>query len=409
MADLFEAWEDAGAGDLSAWTDAWLRTAGVDLLRMARTDSGAELVKLPPAVFPAAREHALAVARHDSRLGWVREPLVVAAERTPLPSVSPGEPVVLDPRDETWARLDLDSVTLDALPRLLPAMADPVMRAAVWNAVRDGVHNALVDPDRALGLLEAALPHEDHDVAVATLAKFALQTLVHRLARDEGAALRRFRGAAVALLEGAAPGSGVQLAAMRAVIAAGEDADALHRWLAGEGLPAGVAVDLDLRWRLLIRLATLGAVTRGELERRLAEEPTAQSKRDFAESLASLPDAEAKEWAWARFSGAADASNYEIAAAGHGMWRPGQGRLTDEYVERYFAEAPATARIRSGWLLFDAARVFYPRLSVNPRTLGLAEAALADPALDPSLRRAVGDETDDLARAVRVREAFGRA
>ena len=88
------------------------------------------------------------------------------------------------------------------------------------------------------------------------------------------------------------------------------------------------------------------------------------------------------------------------------MWRPGQEGLTGEYVERYFADVPATARIRSGWLLSDAARVFYPRLAVTPGTLVLAEAALADKALDPSLRRAVGDETDDLARALRVREAF---
>jgi aminopeptidase N len=61
--------------------------------------------------------------------------------------------------------------------------------------------------------------------------------------------------------------------------------------------------------------------------------------------------------------------------------------------------------VRSGWLLADAAREFFPRLTVAAETVTAARALIADSSLDPSLRRALVDSTDDLTRALRSREA----
>ena len=47
--------------------------------------------------------------------------------------------------------------------------------------------------------------------------------------------------------------------------------------------------------------------------------------------------------------------NYELEAAGLGMWRHGQTELTAAYVDRFFADLPGTVEKRSGWLLADAA------------------------------------------------------
>jgi aminopeptidase N len=409
MHDLFAAWEAAGAGGLDEWVDGWLRTAGLDRLRLDRRDGTAEVVRTTPSDHPAEREHAIAVARHEAGRGWVSEPVVVRGERTPVPSVT-DQPVVLDPAEETWARLGLDEATVRQLPDLLPEMDDPLMRSSVWNAVRDGVANALLDPAAALRLVEVALPHETKDVAVTALGQFAIDVLATRLLPDTAAALARVQQAASRRVESAEPGSGLQLAAARVVVGSCADTALLRGWLSGDAVPRGLEVDLDLRWKVLTRLSVLGGIDRAELTEWFDKEPTTQAKVHLVRCLASLPDAEAKAYAWDRFTGAVETSNYELEAAGLGMWQPGQEEVTGPYVERYFADVAGTAKVRSGWMLADAARDFFPHLAAAPAAVAAAERVLADEALDLSLRRALVDSTDDLRRDLRVRDTFaGRA
>ncbi|HSE07972.1 MAG TPA: aminopeptidase N [Nocardioidaceae bacterium] len=408
MHDLFAAWEAAGASDLSSWTQGWLRTAGVDLLELDRGMSPPVLRRVAPEAYPADRSHALSVAVYDGSGGWTHESVTVGAEPAQLSAAASTAPVVLDPSDQTWARLALDEVSLEALPRLLPDMDDPLMRASVWGAVRDGVSNALVDPEAALRVLEAGLPHETQDIAVSALTAFGLATLADRVHPDPEGAARRFSSAASARLATAEAGSGVQLAAFRGVVASETATGTLRDWLAGSGLPEGVDDDLDLRWRILVRLATLGAIERAELDDWLDRERTTKAAVDHVQALSSLPDAEAKVFAWSHFTGEREASNYAIEAAGRGMWRRGQEDLTDAYVSRYFSELPGTVKVRSGWVLADAARDFFPRLAVDRPTVERAQALAGEESLDLSLRRALVDSTDDLERAVRAREAFWR-
>jgi aminopeptidase N len=408
MHDLFSAWEAAGAGDLSGWSQGWLRTAGPDLLHVDRTASPPVAVRTAPVAHPADRAHALSVAVYDGEGGWEVEALTVGGEPAELPAAAKAAPVVLDPHDETWARLTLDDLTLEAMPGLLPTMSDPLMRAAVWGAVRDSVANALLDPSVALTLLEAGLPHEDRDIAVTALTTFGLGQLADRLLPDPDDAAGRFHAAARSRLQTAEPGSGVQLAAMRAAVASCADPGLLRRWLHGADLLPGVEPDLNLRWRILVRLASLGAVDRAELDDWLQKERTTQAAVDHVHAVAALPDEEAKRFAWRHFSGEVDASNYAIEAAGQGLWQRGQEQLTEWYVDRYFTELPRTAEIRSGWVLADAARDFFPRLALSAPVVARAHALLADDALDLSLRRALVDCTDDLERGVAVRRTYWR-
>ena len=91
-----------------------------------------------------------------------------------------------------------------------------------------------------------------------------------------------------------------------------------------EDLPDGVALDVDLRWRALVRLATLGAIDLDELDGELAADPTGRRPGPATRARASLPTAEAKAYAWACFTGEVDVANYELEAAGVGLWRWGQ-------------------------------------------------------------------------------------
>ncbi|MEZ5095440.1 MAG: hypothetical protein R2731_04620 [Nocardioides sp.] len=60
-------------------------------------------------------------------------------------------------------------------------------------------------------------------------------------------------------------------------------------------------------------------------------------------------------------------------------------------------------------LLGLAAEWFFPATSISPRTLEQARELLATRELAPGLRRAVVDKSDDLARGVAIRTAYGGA
>src|SRR6478672_1714761 len=402
MHDLFASWEQAGAGDLSAFTSKWRRTAGPDTIVLDR--AAGVVRRTPPAGHPADRPHALRVATAQPDGKWEVSRLVVDAPETAFEAPA-GAAVVLDPYEDTWALVQPDATTVTALKTLLPATDDTRLRAGVWNNVRSAFHNAAIDPADVLDLVEAGMPVEDSDDAVFYTLPWVVSKVVP-LTADPDAALRRVHAVAVAKVADATAGSTLQLSAFQVAISSATDPGLLRSWLAGRVLPDGIEVDLDLRWRILVQLAVLGETDRAELEAALEAEPTARSRVEHSRAMASLPDAEAKAWAWARLTGEVDVPNYELEAAGLGMWRTGQEHLTAEYVERYFVDVPRTVEVRSGWVLADAAQDFFPTTSVTEETLAKARALIDLEGLDKSIQRRVVDLTDELRRRLAIRQAY---
>jgi AsmA protein len=70
------------------------------------------------------------------------------------------------------------------------------------------------------------------------------------------------------------------------------------------------------------------------------------------------------------------------------------------------ADVAATAQVRSGWVLADAAMWFFPLLFETTDTLERAQALLADDGFDLAMRRRVVDLADELERRVAIRAAF---
>jgi aminopeptidase N len=400
MHDLFDSWQRAGAEDMAAFTDNWLRTAGPDRIELDR--AAGVVRRTPPPDHPADRSHRIraAVASEDGT--WTDHGLEIEGPETPFDAGD--RPVLLDPYNDTWALLIPDELTMNALASLLPRVQDPLLRAGVWSNIRSALHNAAVDPVDVLEIVVRSLPVEDtEDTRRRTMSW--VYGWVLPLQPDPTRAAAQLHGAALAKVAESAATSEEQLAAFRAAIATAADPELLRTWLAGEQLPDGIPLDVDLRWRTLLRLATLGAVDLAELDRQLAADPNAVAKIQHAGAHASLPDAEAKAWAWSCFTGEVDLPNYELEAVGLGLWRGGQEALTEPYVERYFAELPDTVKVRSGWVLADAAEQFFPRTSLTRETLARAEALIADGDLDLSMRRRLVDEADNLKRKLAVLEA----
>jgi aminopeptidase N len=399
MHDLFASWEAAGAGDLSSFTASWLRTAGADTLTFDRATG--VIRRTPPADRPADRAHTFRAAVAVDG-GWEDRPVTLDSPETPF-DVPAGAAVLLDPYDESWDVAPPDDETVQALKTLLPEIPDDLLRAGVWNNLRGALHDAEVDPADVLDLVVGSLPVEDTEDARRRTLTWVFAKVVPLAGPG---ALARVHDAALAKLAALEPGSERQLAAFRAAITASEDPAELRAWLAAA--PTGLDLDLDLRWRLLVRLATLGATDRAELQAALDAEPTGRSRVEHTRAVASLPDAEAKEWAWDRFTGKVDVPNYELEAAGSGLWRGGQEQLTEPYVDRYFTDLPATVGVRSGWVLAEATDFFYPRTSLTESTLERTRSLAADEALVLSVRRRLADQADGLARTLAVLARYPR-
>jgi aminopeptidase N len=394
--DLMESWERAGAEDLSGFAREWLLAAGPDRLELDRA-SGV-LRRTPPTGHPADRTHSFRVAIASGG-SWRTESVTVDSPETPY--APQGEAVLLDPYDDTWAVTIPDAQTIAALPSLLPTVEDEHLRAGVWNGLRNAFNNAAVSPADVVDIAVASFPvedTEDHQRRTRTW----LYTRVLPLA-PEGS-VERLHGAVLGKLAGLPEGSEWQLAGFRAAIATSTDPAELRGWLTAP--PAGVEVDRDVRWRVLGRLASLGHIDRGELRAAFAADPAAEARVELTRALCSLPDAEAKQYAWSVFTGETDLPNYEVVAAGAGLWRRGQEEHTAEYVDRYFAELADTAKVRSGWVLADAAEAFFPATSISEATLAKAETLAEDPDLEGPLRRRLTDAADALRRQLAVKAAF---
>jgi aminopeptidase N len=411
LADLLQAWSEAGAADIGAWAEQWLRLPGVDTLS-AHVHTGPEreaptvtVHRSAPEAFPAQRPHtftACVLAPDGSKRSATAR---VEADTTPLHLHPPGddEVLVLDVHDDTWAKIRLAGSAVPSLSRLLPRIDDPVTRAVVWSSLTYAVDDAELDPREMLGVLEEALPLEVHDVALSSLLSWATTTLRGRYL-PPGPDDARVAALAIDVLDHAAAGSGAQIAAARGIAACATDSETLGGWLDGSA-PKGLSVDTDMRWTVLHRLCVLGAADEALIEAELSRDHSAAGAVQAARCRAALPTPAAKEAAWQLITRDASASNYELYATCEGFWAPEQADLTAPYVRRYFDEIPATTHLRTGWVVGEVARLAYPRYAVDVATVDVAESVLGGE-LPPGVRRSIADRTDDLHRALAVRRRF---
>ena len=102
-----------------------------------------------------------------------------------------------------------------------------------------------------------------------------------------------------------------------------------------------------------------------------------------------------------------DLSNYLFTATAQGFWQPEQADLLREYVAALLEPTRSSLAARRGPAIAEAAgRWAFPgvrRGPGDPRPGRSGACATADPT--PALRRKLVDQLDDLARALRVREA----
>ncbi|MEU6365802.1 aminopeptidase N [Streptomyces sp. NPDC046931] len=414
LADFVDSLADATERDVHAWADSWLRTTGVDTLtpHLTQADDGTYSLTV---THDGSRPHRIAVGLYDQDLSddgglTLRERLELDLPQTaPQPLGKRPALLLLNDSDLTYAKVRFDADSFKAVRGALSAVPEPLSRAVVWNALRDAVRDGSLPAAAYLETARTHLPQEtDLALAEGVLAFASAQVADRYLpAGERPAALTTLTHLCRDLIRRTEDGShpGLRLIAVRHFIDAAAHPDTIAAWLADGTVPGGPELDPELRWRILGRLAVLGAVDEATIDEELERDPSATGQEGAARCRAALPDPEAKRRAWDAMFATDDLSNYLFTATAQGFWQPEQADIVAEYVDRYWTDAPAVAARRGPAIAAATGRWAFPRHAVDADTLRRGEKCLRKQDLVPALHRRLVDELDDLARALRVREA----
>jgi aminopeptidase N len=416
--DLLDCLARASGADLREWAARWLRTPGVDTITVQR---GGPPGGTGHVAHAGSRPHRVWLGVYDQPPGDARElvlrarlPVSVEADagRVTLPSAAAGPPPALllpNDGDFSYCKVRLDPRSWTALASGLGRLPDPLSRAVAWNAARDLVRDGELPAEQYLELAARHLLAETDTTIAGPVLGFARWTITDRylLPPRRDTTLAALAGLCRDLLRRLAgpDADGMRLVAGRGLIDSASDPDevaALRSWLQTGRWPVGPELDSNLRWQIMLRLSVLGAIERAEIEREAGWDTTAAGAQSAARCRAALPQADAKQAAWAQMF-SPDPSRYLLAGIAEGFWQADQADLVAEYVPRYFTALgdlvargdPATARV--------LVQHGFPHHAVAAATLRAGEEGLADAELPASLRRLLADQLDDLRRALQVR------
>ncbi|MEU6475753.1 aminopeptidase N [Streptomyces sp. NPDC047017] len=414
LADFIDSLASATDRDVHAWAEAWLRTTGVDTLTAATgARPGRWTLTLDR---DGGRPHRVTVGVYDRDLSDGRTLTLRERYETDVPQSAPEDrpgirPALVLPNDLdlTYAKIRLDATSLETALRGLSGIPDAITRAVVWNTLRDMVRDGALDPADYLAAAAAHLPEETDLALVQGVLAFAGPQLTDRYLSPgrRPAALATLTALCRDLIRRTEDGDhpGLRLIAVRHFIATAAHPDTIAAWLADGTVPGGPELDPALRWRVLARLAVLGATDEAAIAAELARDPSATGQEGAARCRAALPDPAAKRAAWEAMFTSDDLSNYLFTATAQGFWQPEQADLVQEYVPRYYDDAIAVAARRGPAIADAAGHWAFPAHDIDVTHLLLGESRLRESAPVPALRRRLVDQLDDLARALRVRDA----
>ncbi|MBB1242231.1 aminopeptidase N [Streptomyces durbertensis] len=429
LTDLLGALEETSGRDLSAWSKAWLETAGINVLRpeISTDDSGVitsfgvrqEAPELPEGAkgSPTLRPHRIAIGLYelaDGRLTRTdRIELDVDGELTEVPElVGRARPavVLLNDDDLSYAKVRLDERSLAVVTEHLGGFVESLPRALCWASAWDMTRDGELATRDYLELVLSGIGRESDIGVVQSLhrqVKLALELYAAPEWRAEG--LARWSEAAEQHLRAAEPGSDHQLAWARALAATARtdgQLDLLAGLLDGGVTLEGLAVDTELRWALLQRLAATGRAGEAEISAELRRDPTSAGERHAATARAARPTAEAKAEAWAQVVEADKLPNAVQEAVIAGFVQPDQRELLASYTDRYFTALRGVWESRSHEMAQQIAVGLYPALQVSRETLEATDRWLAEQGEgNAALRRLVTESRSGVERALRAQAA----
>jgi len=442
VSDLLRALETSSGLSLGDWAKAWLQTAGPNTLRSEFT-VGADgtftdfaVLQEAPEEYPTLRPHHIAIGLYNrsgagkdglAGRGGAGEPagsLVrthrveadVTGARTDVPELSGvAQPdlILLNDDDLTYAIVRFDDRSLATLIDSAGGFADSLARTVSWSAVLDMVQQAELPVPAFVKILVGGMGAEPV-VSVLQILHLTASRLMAVNADPawlpEGKA--QLATAALDLLRSAEPGSDHQLAWAQLLgwtAVTPEQLDFVAGVLDGTEVVPGLAVDTELRWALLRRLAATRRAADAEIDAELAADATDAGRRHAAASRASIPDAEHKDAAWRLLTQSVELGHEGVAAVASGFGEPEHAALLTPYIDAYFATLPEIWGNRGDHIKRVLADALFPYWAASPELLRQVDDFLAEEQRDPALVRVLIERRDIVERVLRSRALPGPA
>ncbi|MGW9026300.1 aminopeptidase N [Streptomyces sp. NPDC055722] len=436
LSDLLGALEETSGRDLKTWSKKWLETAGINVLRPAiETDENGvitsfairqEAPALPAGAKgePTLRPHRIAIGLYDLDEGTGklvrtedgRIELDVDGELTAVPQLAGRrrpDVILLNDDDLSYAKVRLDEKSLAFVTEHLGDFESSLPRALCWASAWDMTRDAELATRDYLSLVLSGIGKESDIGVVQSLhrqVKLAIDLYADPSTRE--ALLTRWTDATLAHLRSAEPGSDHQLAWARAFAATArtpEQLDLLEGLLDGSQTVEGLAVDTELRWAFVERLATVGRFDETEIAGELGRDKTAAGERHAATARAARPTPEAKAEAWASVVESDKLPNAVQEAVIGGFVQTDQRELLAPYTDKYFESVKGVWDSRSHEMAQQIVVGLYPSIQVSEDTSAKTDAWLAAAEPSPALRRLILESRAGIERALKAQAADAAA
>jgi aminopeptidase N len=423
LGDLLAKLEQTSGRDLADWSKAWLETPGPNTLS-SEFSLDAEgrytsftVLQAAPVEHPHLRPHHIAIGLYDRVDGALvrthRVELDVAGARTEVPElVGATQPdlVLLNDDDLTFALIEFDERSLRTLTESVGEFTESLPRAVSWSAAMNMASQAHLSVPALVRMITRGMAKETSVSVLQGLLNItsrAMRALAEPAWIPTGKA--ELAEAGLELLRAAEPGSDLQLTWAQLVAATAttpEQTAFTAGLLSGEIQLPDLAVDTDLRWILVTRLASVGLLGDAEIDAELARDATDQGRNQALAARAGIPDAEHKAEAW-RLLTETELGPEAVIGLVDGFGIGEQAELTKGYADTYFEVLPRLWAERPEQMRALLAGRLFPQTAASEQLIAQVDAFLEAQPRDGALRRVLIEARDGVVRALKSRALEG--
>lgn len=422
--DLLVELSAASGRDLTEWVKLWLQEAGINTLRPKFDVIDGKISSFTIAQESdgkaSLRPHRIGIGgyslREDKLERVVFSELDIDGEFTEVPEftgIKRPDLILINDGDMAYAKVRLDEESLTCAIENINKFTDRLPRTLVllsaWDMCRDGEMPASDYAELVLRALET----EDHGTVLRSLINQLTTAVNLYSAPAKRDALQEKVGAKLAELAATTEAeSDRQLQLSMAAVSLAkteEQIDAVAKWLDGDDVPAGLAIDANFRWTIVQRLAAAGRLSEAEITAERDERDNTASGAAFAaRARASVPSAAVKEAVWSDII-AAEVPNSIHRSLSYGFGG-GDASYLVPFVDRYFESLEAVWEKETMEMASTMVSGTFPTKLTGRDDLGVdiiakAEAWLAEKAdAAPALRRLVSEALSGAQRAKTAQE-----
>ena len=417
--DFFGALAKASGGGLDKWVRSWLETAGVNVVKAdyacsAGTVSSFALVQ--SSGNGELRDHRASVMLYDQGQDGALVPgkdvsVAYSGARTEVFAlIGRPCPALVYPNhgDEDYVKVELDARSLATFVAGPSKILDPLSRLMLWNTLwemtRDAKWPVTEYADLALSFIGGETDFKIANFVHGTLHGRSHSVLSYLPKPD----YLRFEEFFWSNALKAAPGDDFQKLWFDGFVKTASSvagAVRLRGLLNGTDSLAGMNVDQDRRWSIIMRLAELGAADREELiASELKRDPSDKGVKSAITARAAAPDYANKQ-AW--FDKIVDLESKtslgELRAAMASFFPRTQMELRARFVEPFFRTLPKLIARKDGAFLDHYTRVMIPVLGTPGSAAAFGDFLAKSPPAKPIVLKALRDARQDEERVVKIR------